>query len=95
MSRLLGAGHWLLANRGVERGQRGGAGQHEGEKRRGRLPARRSGCTCHGRRAHTSWREREKGTVAELRKNNALGHSINITIYYLSFNFSHFRGSNI
>jgi hypothetical protein len=30
-------------------------------------------------------------TVAELRKNDAPGHSTNITIYYSSFNFSHFR----
>jgi hypothetical protein len=33
--------------------------------------------------------------VAELRKNNAPGHSTNITMYYSLFNFSHFRGSNI
>jgi hypothetical protein len=33
--------------------------------------------------------------VAEFRKNDAPGHSINITIYYSSFNFSHFRGTNI
>jgi hypothetical protein len=34
-------------------------------------------------------------TVTKLRKNNAPSHFTNITMYYLSFNFSHFRGSNI
>jgi hypothetical protein len=56
--RLLGAGHWLLANRGVEReGSVVGEGNMKGEEWHGRFMARRSDCTRRGRRAPLARRE--------------------------------------
>jgi hypothetical protein len=57
-SRLLGAGHRLLVNIGVER-----EGSTKGEERRGwrrRLTVRRNDCTCRRRRVHSARRERER-----------------------------------
>jgi hypothetical protein len=71
--RLLGAGHWLLANRGVEReGSVVGEGNMKGKEWHGRFMARRSGCTRRGRRAHFAWREKEGHTRCSRRQQQHL-----------------------